>query len=335
MLEVVDHYVNGMYAIFGLIHAFRFDSRKRTVHDVQFELGRRMQTSAANRVTPNQEITPDVVIQPNENQGVIGEATTGLTTEDEYWRDKLEQILKYDDDLRGWWTKTEHIDIHDIVVLVQLTRATRLSDLIDKTSKEAPERNTFRRKIAVVGFERSSGALRQYMTFIKLYGDLTDLQVSRSLREGIKIAYEYLIFGQGYKDKKFVDSKPPLPYLLQILWDDLLGAYADTFSYNRALNCTPVTVSVDKVTADLQQFYGFPSRGARGPEIPKSSWIREALEALVHFKLAERDGDGYMILYKRSRVDSMKRFGNLCFKMEQKKAKSTPDAGQGILNLRP
>ena len=125
-----------------------------------------------------------------------------------------------------------------------------------------------------------------------------------------------------YGDRKFIDSEPPLVYLLQIIWDALFVRYASGVPKDEENGWIPLKVSLATVTSDLQQYFGFVSTGARSPEVPRPSFVRKALDALVDFKIAERTKDEYFIKYKRTRADTLKRFGTLLFNLTNKKAKA-------------
>lgn len=88
-----------------------------------YSFGRRMTTSNANLVSPNQDITPDAIIQILDNLGFIVEAKISMSINESYWHEILEQLKKYDDDLVGWWTENEHIDRHTVVLLIHMTRS--------------------------------------------------------------------------------------------------------------------------------------------------------------------------------------------------------------------
>ncbi len=116
--------------------------------------------------------------------------------------------------------------------------------------------------------------------------------------------------------------------MLQIIWDDLFTQYAaKKFAESEVSEDRRVVelhVSVVQVTRDLQTFYGFDSSGPRSPEIPRAKWVKEALDALVDFKMAEDKQDGnYIVRYKRQRGDMLERFGRLCFKR-----RSRPSQGE-------
>ena len=135
-----------------------------------------------------------------------------------------------------------------------------------------------------------------------------------------------------YKDRKFVDSEPPLPYLLQIIWDNLFVQYASVAQTEPSEKSVSIDVSTESVTGDLQKHYGFESSGDRSPEIPRRSVVKKALDALVEFRLAEATSAGnYRVNYKRGRIDTLERFGRLCFKRELKKRRAVPEDANPFL----
>jgi hypothetical protein len=85
-------------------------------------------------------------------------------------------------------------------------------------------------------------------------------------------------------------------------------------------------VTVERITEDLQEYFGFKSSGARSPGIPPPSWARKALDALASSKLARRiDESKYQVEYKRSHVDTLRKFGLMCFKLAQKSRRGPAD----------
>jgi hypothetical protein len=52
--------------------------------------------------------------------------------------------------------------------------------------------------------------------------------------------------------------------------------------------------------------------------VTRQRFVRLAMDALVDFDLAEKTaGDEYLIKYKRTKVDTLKKFGRLCFQRER------------------
>ncbi len=277
-----------------------------------------MTTSSANRVSPDEQVTPDCVIQDSSTTGIVAETKLSLPKDESQWDSNFIQLEKYDDDLRGWWTSTERIEKHDVIALVPLPRAVAFADLLEEGVAQSTW--LFGRNVAVVGFFKQSG-VKDFLTLKKERGSLLNQSLDSRLRRSVPIDFAHLLV--EYNDRKFIDSEPPLPYLLQIIWDNLFVQYAaaapPTSEKHIALD-----VSVETVTTDLQENYGFKSSGARSPEIPRQSTIRKALDALVEFRLAEvTSQSNYRVRYKRGRIDTLEKFGRLCFKRQLKAGKKS------------
>lgn len=273
-----------------------------------------MTTSEANRVSPSVDVTPDAVVQATSQVGFVAEAKLSLPKDVKAWDKDFLQIEKYDDDLTGWWSPGERIRRHDILILVPINRATRFIDRL----KEGVETKKweFRRLVSVIGFFKQSG-VKDFITLKKEWGELSDRGLSERLRESRAIDFGLLI--SKYKEK-FIDSAPPLPYLLQIIWDNVFTLYAADVAREEDKNFVVLEVTITKITEDLQDYFGWRSAGPRSPEIPKVGWVRSALEVLAEFRLARPKGNGeYVIQYKRTRGDTLKKFGRLCFLLEQRR----------------
>src|SRR5258708_24272053 len=285
-----------------------------------------MTTSSENRISPSNAVTPDCVVQFQEASGIVAEAKLGLPKNDGVWDDDIKQLEKYDDDLTGWWTKSEKIPSHDLVALVPLARAVKFGDRLRRGMSE--EKWTVERKLAIVGFFKTSG-VKDFLSLKKELGTLSLADLDERLRESRQIPIALLI--TIYNDCKFVDHMPPLPYTLQIMWDHLFARYAGDQSNGETGTVPSLEVSVEQVTKDLQEYFGFKSNGARSPEIPRTSWVRRALDTLVSAKLAAKSREGeYTVQYKRTRSDTLRKFGKLCFELEQK-MRSVPPSQLSLL----
>lgn len=329
--EASDTYTDGVFAALALVNEARWDPEKQALRsDVKYEIGRRMSTSSSNRVTQSEDVTPDCTIQADVRTGLLAETKLGLPKDADAWDDAIIQMQKYDDDLEGWWTSNEHIETHDIVALVPLSRAVRFADRLEAGAKAGRWR--FDRRISVIGFYKASG-VKDFMGLKKERGELSQGDLDQRLRESRQISFSLLI--AEYRDRKFVDYPPPLPYLLQIIWDHLFTRYAADVPKNEAQDYIPLDVTVEKMTHDLQEYFGFKSSGPRSPEIPRASWVRKAMDALVDFKIATKTNEAsYLIRYKRGHRDTLKKFGRLCFQLEQRKRKASPNQTQLPLDLK-
>lgn len=319
MQEDVDNYINTVQATLALINVVRWNDKARKLDPkAKFGVGRRMTTSKSNKVSPSTDITPDVVLQ-RASHGVIGEITYSLATADDHWREKLEQITKYDDDLVGWWTKDKSLASHDIALLVPRSRAVKVGDILEKEAKDKNGTIKLTRSAAVIGFDRSSGATKEFLNLMKFYGVLSDKDLSERLRNGIPVPRDILLLEYG--DRKLVDFEPPKPYLLQLLWDLVFPSYLEQFPLDQVKGYSPIKVSVEQVVKDMQNNYGFEVLDDRCTEVPQKTWIKNALEYLVAFSMASPNKDGtYTIKYKTLRGDHLKRFGELIHRNRNKLA---------------
>jgi hypothetical protein len=277
---------------------------------VKYEIGRRFTTSSSNKISPATDVIPDCAVQVKDTWGFVAETKLGLPKNQEFWASDFEQLLKYDDDLSGWWTTTEHIDLHDVIALVPIERAVRFSDKL-RDWLNAGSRS-FDRKLAIIGFFKKSG-IKDFMALMKQTGEISNRDLDERLREAKLVGFDLLI--EMYEDRKFIDCMPPLPYILQILWDHLFTEYSAELPRDEETGVVTLEVKLSQITDDLQEYFGFKSGGPRSPGIPPQDWTRKALDALVSFRLAvPNEGGKYTIQYKRSRQDTLRKFGALCHK---------------------
>jgi hypothetical protein len=263
--EDCDNYINTVVAALALINVFRWNHLEHRFYPTaKFGVGRRMTTSPSNKVSPSTDVTPDLVLQ-RDQVGTIGEITYSLANDNSHWREKLEQIVKYDDPLVGWWSDDERLDPHDVAFLVPQSRAVRVGDILKAEADDEAGTIKLKCPVAVVGFSRTSGA-KEFMTLMKMFGALADADLSERLRHGIPVPTDVLIVVYG--DRKFFDFEPPMAYLLQIMWDQLFPTYLSEFPAADDKRYTAITVTVDRVTEDLQNNYGFGIQDERCSEIP-------------------------------------------------------------------
>lgn len=317
-IEDCDNYYNTVLAALALINVLRWKEPERELDPgAKFSVGRRMTTSDKNTVSASTDITPDVVLQCN-GKGFVGEITNSLTENNDYWTEKLQQVRKYDDSLLGWWTKDEALPSHDVALLVPQSRAVRVGDILTKEKKSKKGTLKFKRPTALIGFHRHSGASKEFVNLMKFFGDLSDADLSERLRHGIPVPQDILV--KVYGDRKFVDSEPPMAYVLQLMWDNVFPSYLSEFPVDAAnKGRILLTVKVEKISEDMQNNYGFKVEDARGTEVPARVWIKKALEHLVVFGMAARiDDKTYQVQYRTVRGDHLEYFGGLIFKNKGK-----------------
>jgi hypothetical protein len=312
LLREIDTYKDTVSAIVAFIHECRWDQNNRVVNGtIPFGVGRLM------RNAHDDQLTPDIVIQRHPTQGVVAEVKTTFPPDNtNNRRDEVFQQLKsYDVELFGWWSLNGQVERHDIVLLTHDSHVVDATDhFVGLAGKEI---GRFERNLAFVGFYRSEQH-HSYITLRKHSGDLLDHEFSSKLRRSVPIEARHI----EQQQKKFYDGCPPIPYLLSLMWTFLFPTYAEGQQRDARRGFTPVEVTSDQVTTDLQRYYGFEpdAHGNRG--IPRGEWIEEALEALVSFRMAQR-GNGprrFVIRYKGLTGDVLERFGRLFHERREKES---------------
>lgn len=311
--EDIDTYTEGIYAVVAFINHSRWsESDRRLRESVPYGIGRRLAVSPENRiVAAGTEVTPDCAIQMSPTHGILAEAKPGVTRLPAAWEDNIKQLQKYDDNLKGWWTRDGLVRLHDIVALLPVSRVVDFVDLLK--ARIGAGTVTFNRPLVVVAFWKQTGAQRVFINLKTEHGSVSDAEVANRLRRAVPVDWSTLLV--SYNDPKFIDSEPPLPYTLWVLWDLMLASRATGREPESKTNWIGLDVGVAELTEDVRRYYGFPSGGERSVEIPRRRWIRKALDALVIFGKAERVAEGkYHVKYKRNKnnVDTIKVFGQLC-----------------------
>jgi hypothetical protein len=328
--EQIDDYKDSICAIIGFVNLFRFDDKaKKMKPDVKVSQGRRMQTSASNKVSPNSEVTPDFCIQFPNNKGIVGEVKKSFPAKQDYWKDDFDQLMSYDDDFLNWLTPSGKIDDHEIVLLPEQSR----SRLVKQYFKERNGKEiTFKKNFIIVEFNRND-QVNSYFFFRKECGAFKYFEdANERLEQGVQVPLAKLM--PFYEKIKLYDSKPPLPYLLHLIWENVILLRASEEEGFKGLHRNsrlPIGIMVDQIVNDLHENYSFKSlhsdTGSYQPKIPLKSWIKEAINALVSFKLAKwkDEASGECQIYFKKFRDTLKTFIDLCGEHKQGLSK---DEGQ-------
>jgi hypothetical protein len=315
--EQIDDYKDSICAIIGFVNLFRFDDKtKRMKKDIKVSQGRRMKTSSTNSISPNGEVTPDLCIHDPSNKGVVGEVKKSFPANQEHWKDDFSQLMSYDDDFLNWLTTSGKIDDHEIVLLPEQSRTRAVKKYFeDRKDKEIK----FTKNFIIVEFNRNDQA-KSFFFFRKEYGTFSYFKdVDARLEQGVQVPLDKLML--SYEKIKLYDSKPPLPYLLHLIWENVIMLRAsdnEGFSALRKNSKMPIDITVDQIVDELHENYSFKSlnadNGSHQPKVPIKSWIKEAVNALISFKLAEwkNEPNGECTIYFKKFGDTLKTFIDLC-----------------------
>lgn len=308
ILEKVDNYNQTLEALVGFSHVLRWNDEKEEFKPNSYSfIARRMTTSDENRISPEIEVTPDLIVQLDENYGIISEVKKSFPKDKELWITKFVQIQKYDDELTGWKTSTEKITNFDITLLTHYKIKVDISDyLIEKVSNETL---VFNRKFSAVAFHRTQEA-NVFLNFEKFYGNLSDPVINERLRRIIGIPLNKII---PLSNIKFYDDKPELSYTMEILWNKIFSQYPkmEEFMESGGIKIINIEVNIDELTQKLrEQFTDYFGGDPRQPELPKTRWVREALEMLEKLNYAKKSDNNdkeYTVKYK-SIKNTLRRF---------------------------
>lgn len=278
------------------------------ISDSKRSFGRRMTNKDGT------EITPDLVVQRTTDYGMVTEAKKSLPREKDYWLKKFKQLESYDGDLVGWFTPNEHIDTADLVLLIHQTRGTAAFKFLEEKIAEGVL--SFDNKISVVTFVHSLET-QDYINLQKIWGEISLQALAESLENVCAVPLEKIINVYGGDRVKFYDAMPPLPYLLQLLWDNVFNRLKENVEYDEDRKCRPVVTTVDDLALYLQKFFG-PAKNqndSREPMIPKRDWVKKALDILCTARMAERDKSNpntYTVFFRKKRKDTFEMFVRIC-----------------------
>ena len=263
-----------------------------------FTIGRMMDTSSINKIQPNNYVTPDAVIQFSDTLGYIVEVKNSLPKlVNDNWSECVEQLLKYDDDLVGWWTEGETIQTSCVVLLLDATRSNVFKRYLETLIQEG--KASFRKPLSIVQFSKTP-TVKEFWLLQKHWGYIEDKEMSSRLEDGVAIPLIQVLGNPIYGEKKFYDPPPPhVEYMMVELWENLFNDKKQHTEYDSSLHAWPIPVNVEDLTIELQLAYGSQGKEHRMVAFPLNAWVRDALEAFVWLKLAQKENnDNYLILFR-------------------------------------
>jgi hypothetical protein len=123
-------------------------------------------------------------------------------------------------------------------------------------------------------------------------GRLTASDVDQQLEDGTKVPMKVMV--AKYSTVKIYDAKPPLPYMIELIWSHVAldSARRDAkFPKLRKRQKVPVLLDVDDIVARLREGFTFRSLDVHAsegtPAMPQRSWVLNAIEMLISLNEAE------------------------------------------------
>jgi len=300
--------------------------------------GRRMTTSENNLISPETDVTPDIITKINKHFGAVTEVKQSLPQDTTYWEKTFKQIIKYDDQLQGWNETDEENINHDVILLIPDRLRVNVEDYITEKTKNNEFNTT--RNFAIVSYYRDS-RVHAFYSLCRFFGKLSNTEKDEELRKiqrvpAVRVIPKYNFF--------FYDYPPPLPYTMVHVWE-YISNYIDEDQFIGDKKEVKIEIDGEKLVQDLKEancpiinvkddYCAIDDH--RNPSLPRAEWVREALKKLEKLEYLEetKTKGKYLIAlnrYKKMRwpLDTFSK--KLAQKEIKKKAKKEPAEKQMAL----
>jgi hypothetical protein len=297
--EAINTYCDTVDALICFGHILTWeDSLKAYRPGSMFALGRRLETSAANRIVPSTPVTPDLIAVITPTSGIVGEAKPSFHGTVQEREDDLDQLMKYDDDLTGWPTAGEKVEKSDVVLLVHYSRKGDTQDVLEAAASSGRFRTT--RCFAVVSFCHVK-QVDEYMSLEHFWGGFSDREIQKRLRP-LLVPLEPV---RPLNPAMMYDDPPPPPWLLHLAWDHVFTRLIPEEEFQSGRGAFQIKCSVQRARDMLAEACGPPRIDSRQPQIPRMEWVKQMFDLLVKMKLAVREKsspDEYKVLYRKRKL---------------------------------
>jgi hypothetical protein len=323
----IDDYEQTIHAMIGFMNFYRYDDTTKTMKEgvIVFQ-GRRFEPSSDKATNAGDQtirfVTPDFGVVWESRNGILGEVKKSFPKDQDLWMKPFAQLMSYDDDLKGWPTSEQKIASHDLVLLLHQTRA---AAVLRFYRNNEGSRISFKRPFIIVQFNRADER-KPYYFFQKSWGSLTEKSLDVRLVDGVPVPME--IFITTYSTIKIYDSEPPAPYLMELIWTNVVLPTVSEdpkFEKLRKNQKIEVPLEIDTIIEQLHQGFSFcglcRDNPERQPRIPKREWVINACEMLVNSDEAEwvETGRTKIKVFFRRYDDVLDHFIQLCSQTETKK----------------
>ena len=233
-------------------------------------------------------VTPDLGVVTVDGDGVLAEVKISFPKNEELWFDDFDQLMSYDAEFEGWPTDAGTVPQHDVVLITEQGRASKVKKFFEKHQSEKIQ---FTRPFVIVQCNRSDNR-EPYYFFHRIVGKLSSSAVDEQLEDGTKVPMKVLV--EKYSTVKIYDAKPPLPYMMDLIWSHVVleAARVDPkFPKLRKRQKLPVVLDIEEIVQKLREGFTFRAIAANAsdgsPAMPHTQWVKKALEQMVSSKDAE------------------------------------------------
>ncbi|MGB2938016.1 MAG: hypothetical protein WBD05_07470 [Phycisphaerae bacterium] len=307
-----DNYDQTVQAIKALAHELLWvDKKKHLRSNGSAFIGRRMETSASNRISPENTVTPDLVVRTAPSHGVVAEAKLALAKTPANREEKLKQVQKYDDDLVGWDTPNEKVDSHDVLLVVHHFHGKQVQAQL-REMMEAGQ-ISFVRPFGLVCF----GIVTQEEAWLSL--ELLEGHMSSGVKE-TKLAnrhamsLDHVAANPVLGSIALYDAEPPCPWLMHCIHEAIMSSALDDAEHLllQEEGLVEKKISVEHLRDLLSDLFGPGPPADRTPEIPRTSWVRKAMSLFSKMGWAKRLAGHEYVFFIKNRRKPFEQFIKVC-----------------------
>ena len=245
-------------------------------------------------------VTPDITVEARRDPGRVGyRAVCEIKSFPQYAAavDQLvKQVRQYDGELDGWEYEAppgsgRHGD-HDIVMVARSSRAPDFASGLPAALRDREVK--IKSPLSIIGIAlRRPGAGMDLFLLKRSFGAMSYRKLDDVLGRGWSIDARSI--ASELDSTKFYDSRPPLPYIMSVLWVQVFPNLVHGKKRKRLRSSAEVGID-----AEVGRIHRLLSRLAprSNPRCVKRAWVKDAMEEFARVGLAERTGaDTYRIRY--------------------------------------
>jgi len=183
--------------------------------------GRKLRTSTNNKISPDTDVTPDLVFEEKNNSDgykAVNEIKAWFPKDKKYWYDIAEQLKKYDDNLTNW--EFGNNSNHDIMLTTDPQFTNKFKDYVAQLGLE--EKIKIDRNLIIMESFRKERAF--HSIFVRKHsGNINNTILNKQFTDGVDVPMHNVV--NDLEKIKFYDSKPPDVYTMLIMWDHIFSKY--------------------------------------------------------------------------------------------------------------
>lgn len=275
-------------------------------------IGKGLIASDRNKIcTEGTEITPDIVAY-NENceNNFLVEVKSALSNPNNRsgsvdYAEEIKQLLKYDDNLKGWKNDENLVLDHSTIAILQMDWC---QEFVESFKNYLQKNNINLDKELVILFFTIDDGVNFAVKFQKKYGDAGNKVLPYfNKRSTLSIGFNFFL--NDLMRIRVYDDPPPTPYLMSLLFTEVFNQEPtpeqrrDAKAHNKSLK---IRLTLEEIENKFVEKCGPPLYDGelRQKKLPKIGLIREAMDRFVSIGYAKKVNSSteYEITLKKLKI---------------------------------